>query len=181
MKVLFLSSNSPGYQEWFTYTGLFRLLGNNAVDYPRLDHLWEQPCESPDNYVVQGWLGNETDDIDRINIEKKIEDNYFDLSLVSIRAWNEFASLLIDRDNFGIIDGEDSSAIAVVFIEQAKTVIYYKRELFLGFEHEDVMPLPFSFESPAIKKCAKKNKIFGLFNQTSNKERERIVNALPDY
>ncbi|MBF0274199.1 MAG: glycosyltransferase [Nitrospinae bacterium] len=181
MKILLLPSKTPGYIEWFTYTGLFRLVGNNAVDYPRLDHLWEQPCESPNNYSVQGWLGGEKDDVDRNNIEEKVKEDFFDLILVSIRAWKEYASLLLGKENFCIIDGEDSSALDMSFIEKCKPVIYFKRELPLDFSHANILPLPFSFETPTLKECEKKHKLFGLFNQASSKERERIINALPDY
>ncbi len=186
LNVLFLGSERPGYSEWFTYVGLFRLFGTKVVDYPALDHLWEKPADDVQNYVAQGWLGKEfqKDSVDRSEIKRKIDDGFFQLIVISNRGWEQYHHLVQGQPNVIYLDGEDLPDINIDLLEKENFLLYAKREVLLDLKDDHrILPLPFAFEKEAIPAftCAKTNQVFGLFHSGSHPFRQEVMAGIAEY
>ncbi len=187
LNILFLGSKNPGYSEWFTYVGLFRLFGTQVVDYPALEHIWERPADDVKNYVAQGWLGKEFDkgSVDRSEIKRKIDDGFFQLIIISSRAWGEYARLIKGQPNIVYLDGEDLPDIDIELITKENLLLYAKREVMLDLEDDHrILPFPFAFEKEMIPPAPEREKVhevFGLFHSGSHPFRQEVMEQIPEY
>lgn len=111
-RILFLTHPYPNYVPDLLLHGLRKILGERVVDYPRKDCLYKGYLGtgiSDDNLLLKGWFP-EDNNIDREEIDKKIEKGYFTYILCDLRALNTVlgGNLEIPKNiRFAIIDGED--------------------------------------------------------------------------
>ncbi len=80
MNILFLTHSYPNFVPDFLLHGLRKLLGARVVDYPRKDCLYQsmQGGKHPEIYNEPFWFPADDDKIDREDIEKKMQNKYFD-------------------------------------------------------------------------------------------------------
>lgn len=113
MRVLVLCHPYPNYVPDLLLHGLRHVLGAEAVDYPRKDCLYQGVMGlgvCPDDQRFPDLMPPDGD-VDRTDIERKIETGHFGLVLCDIRAVRQFAPVLLrGKSPLALIDGEDKPA-----------------------------------------------------------------------
>jgi hypothetical protein len=111
MRILFLTHPYPNYVPDLLLHGLRKLLGPDVVDYPRKDGLYQGVLGlgiCPPNQLCPGWFPQDNGDIDRQDIETKIERGFFSFIVCDLRAWAPWKPRLSGcRAGVALIDGED--------------------------------------------------------------------------
>lgn len=149
MKILYLTSSEEDYLADSLLIGLRALLGENCIDYPRRDILYNNcPKESSDSLRGFGFtLYNkflEEISIDRFHIEQKVKEQYFDLVIFSDiwRQWGFYLQMksFLDYDATIFIDTADTPQVypfagrwirdlEFLFLSKiTKKSLYFKRE-----------------------------------------------------
>jgi len=133
MKILFFTSETNDYMEDCLLHGLRELLGNNLIDYPKKEIMYRQTQDTSIplhglGFTLTGLLQNI--DIDREDIFKKIQTNYFDyIVFPSIyRQYNLFKKLnkWLTPSRTVFVDGSDKSRHLSEFT-------FYLKKTFFGF------------------------------------------------
>jgi hypothetical protein len=151
MKILFISSNEPDYQNDVTLHGLKSLFGDSVVDIPK------KPCMYTNEHDTQPIYGNgftifktlQSDRADRTDISNKIKGKFFDAIVYgsarrNLQFVNE-AFAAYDKSKIAFIDGEDDTYIGFNLADRG---VYFKREL--GNTTEGVYPISFGFPAEKI-------------------------------
>ncbi|MFQ3574251.1 MAG: glycosyltransferase [Thermodesulfovibrionales bacterium] len=113
LRILFLTHPYPNYVPDLLLHGLRKLLGERVIDYPRKECLYKGflgTGVSDESQLLKGWFPKD-DNIDREDIDKKIQKGFFTYVLCDLRAINTVlgGNLDIPKDLcFAIIDGEDT-------------------------------------------------------------------------
>lgn len=111
MKILFLTHPYPNYLPDLLLHGLRKLLGPEAVDYPRKACLYDGVLGlgvCPPNQLCPGWFPAEEEGVDRGDIALKIARGYFDAVVCDLRAFASWRDRLAQsRVPVAVIDGED--------------------------------------------------------------------------
>jgi glycosyltransferase involved in cell wall biosynthesis len=114
MKLLFLTHPYPNYVPDLLLHGLRKLLGPDAVDYPRKDCLYNGVLGlgvCPPNQLCPGWFPADAGNIDREEVVAKLKRGYFDLVVADWRATlDPQTDLTRDANRLVLIDGEDRAA-----------------------------------------------------------------------
>ena len=159
MKILFIHSegNNTHYNDYMSdllLHGLRELLGFQIIDYPGSWYMYSDEILNRQfdknrlwgkGFTIKNTLNN-YNSIDRTDIEKKIQNKYFDLIIYSsIRRSDLFLENVIKYNNkFLFIDGEDDN-----FIDErySNSGLYFKREL----KNDKSNLIPISFAVPKEK------------------------------
>ena len=159
MKILFIHSegNNTHYNDYMSdllLHGLRQLLGTQIIDYPGSWYMYSDEILNRQfdknrlwgkGFTIKNTLNN-YNSIDRTDIEKKIQNKYFDLIIYSsIRRSDLFLENVIKYNNkFLFIDGEDDN-----FIDErySNSGLYFKREL----KNDKSNLIPISFAVPKEK------------------------------
>ncbi len=111
MKLLFVTHPYPNYVPDLLLHGLRKLLGADAVDFPRKDCCYNGVLGlgvCPDDQRSPGWFPDDNGKVDRTDILLKVAQGYFDLVVCDLRALSSFkAQLKSWPHHMVIIDGED--------------------------------------------------------------------------
>ena len=120
MKILFFTSPTTDYLSDPILIGLRKIYGSNCVDYPKRDILYKdcnrESIESIRGFGFTLYTGLLDDiDVDRFDIQGKLENKYFDLVIFS-DIWRQFGFYLTWMDLFELkstifLDGQDSERI----------------------------------------------------------------------
>lgn len=111
-RILFLTHPYPNYVPDLLLHGLRKLLGERCVEYPRKDCLYKGflgTGVADENLLLKGWFPEDSN-IDREEIDKKIQKGFFKYILCDLRVINNIleGNSNIPKDIcFAIIDGED--------------------------------------------------------------------------
>ena len=159
MKILFIHSegNNTHYNDYMSdllLHGLRQLLGFQVIDYPGSWYMYSDEILKRKydknklwgrGLTIKNTLNN-FNSIDRTDIEKKIQNKYFDLVIYSsIRRSDLFLESVIKYNNkFLFIDGEDDNYIDERY---SNSGLYFKREL---VKHGSNL-IPISFAVPKEK------------------------------
>ncbi len=112
MKILFITHPYPNYVPDLLLHGLRKLLGENLVDYPRKDCVYEGVLGlgiCPDDQKCPEWFPNDNGQIDRSDIPQKAQNGYFDFVVCDLRAITDVQRLFNGwPKRCVIIDGEDA-------------------------------------------------------------------------
>jgi hypothetical protein len=111
MKILFITHPYPNYVPDLLLHGLRKLFGNQVIDYPRKNCVYQGILGlgiCPDDQRCPGWFPADDATYDRSDIWRKVERGHFNLVICDIRA----LPLLTDHlkqwpKQCVIIDGED--------------------------------------------------------------------------
>jgi hypothetical protein len=164
MKILYITNHveiakaSGGfisdYQNDLVFYGLRELFGDNVVDSTQIIHLYKEYEGRINSRNLWGgmttfWLIGENK-IDRINIEDKIRDQYYDLIIYgSIKRCKDYYDLVSKHypDNKVIlIDGNDETELDPLYQKH----LYFKRELVE--KHPNLIPITFGIPTPKLVK-----------------------------
>jgi len=111
MKILFLVHPYPNYVPDLLLHGLRKLLGPDAVEYPRKDCLYQGVLGlgiCPPNQLCPGWFPPDDGQIDRDDIVAKIANGFFDGIVSDVRALAQWEHCLMHNHSaLAIVDGED--------------------------------------------------------------------------
>ena len=159
MKILFIHSegNNSHYNDYMSdllLHGLRQLLGAQVIDYPGSWYMYSDEILNRQfdknklwgkGLTIKNTLNN-YNSIDRTDIEKKIQNKYFDLVIYgSIRRSDLFLESVIKYNNkFLFIDGEDDNYIDERY---SNSGLYFKRELVNNKSNL----IPISFAAPKEK------------------------------
>lgn len=152
MKILYIvNASGPDYLCDMVFHGLKQLRNIEIVDSQKLWYMYKIPFEIKILLYGRGFTvyGNlDEDNIDRENIEEKIESNYFDYVFYgSVHRCRDYLDIVLQnykKNRIIFIDGEDETDILFDLIEYG---IYFKREL--EIEKKNIYPIQFSI--PAEK------------------------------
>ena len=159
MKILFIHSEGNhshinDFMSDLLLHGLRKLHGSEVIDYPGCSYMYSDEILKRKYDINKIWgkgftinnTLNNFNSIDRTDIKKKIQSNFFDLVVYgSIRRSNLFLDDVIKYNNKVLfVDGEDDNIIDERYI---KSGLYFKREL-LENKHN---VLPISFAVPREK------------------------------
>ena len=159
MKILFIHSEGNhahinDFMSDLLLHGLRKLHGPEVIDYPGCWYMYSDEILKRKYDINKIWgkgftinnTLNNFNSIDRTDIKKKIQSNFFDLVIYgSIRRSNLFIDDVIKYNNKVLfVDGEDDNIIDERYI---KSGLYFKREL-LENKHN---VLPISFAVPREK------------------------------
>lgn len=173
MKVLFLSYATYGcYQADSLFIGIRRILGENAVDFPKIHSLYEQTSAASNQDWGKGFtLGGRLADIsvDRSDIEAKIKNRFFDLIIYgNIHRASPFLDLVLDvypKEKIVFIDGADDKYVITNLLFRGH---YFKREITVPVY--GVHPIGFSIPEEHI--CATvpdKKRLFSICDPRDRK------------
>ena len=159
MKILFIHSegNNTHYNDYMSdllLHGLRQLIGFEVIDYPGSWYMYSDEILNRQydknklwgkGLTIKNTLNN-YNSIDRTDIEKKIQNKYFDLVIYgSIRRSDLFLESVIKYNNkFLFIDGEDDNYIDERY---SNSGLYFKRELV----NDKSNLIPISFAVPKEK------------------------------
>jgi hypothetical protein len=107
MKILLLTSAYPNMVPDFLLHGMRKLLGDDAVDYPRKHPLYEGVCGQPNSDRLPNYMGDDSK-IDRSDLEAKVANGFFDFVICDVRAFGEQIELM--RKSvcpLALLDGDD--------------------------------------------------------------------------
>ena len=111
MKILFVTHPYPNYVPDLLLHGLRKLFGDNVVDFPRKDCLYNGVLGlgvCPADQLFPGWFPHDDDGVDRYDIWKKAEAGFFDYVLCDLRALPLLtANLKKWPSRCAVLDGED--------------------------------------------------------------------------
>ena len=162
MKVLFISKGDlPDYQSDMILHGGRSVLGADFVDANKAWYMYKEDKDLywnsmvPDNgkaygrgFTIAGQFLN--DNVDRTNIDQKIENHYFDKIIYgSSTRCLDYVGLVIknyDKKDIILIDGEDDQLIREDLL---KIGTYYKREL-LSSDLDKANPIYFAIPEECI-------------------------------
>ena len=148
MKILYLSSASGAdYQCDMIMHGLRSLLGPDLVDINKIEFMY-QGWPHPPFYSIYALLPNI--EVDREDIQKKIQTRYFDLIVYgSIQRYREHFDLVksvYPTNRIVFIDGEDDHST----VDYVGAGIYFKREL-TDQHHPNILPIQFCIPKEKIR------------------------------
>lgn len=179
MKVL-LVGHGQDYLQQMVVHGFRKLLGVDAVDYPKMDCVYDTfPISERHKTHGQGFgifyiLPDVT--IDRTDILAKIQNKVFDLIVISTNpVFNYEIYLTAKNSGYGknqivIIDGADHTSIIVSPTE----CLYFKRERY------DELTLPISFSFPQEKICLNEIQKIKVFSDSKPKaSKDEILRNIP--
>ena len=162
MKILFIHSegNNTHYNDYMSdllLHGLRQLLGFQVIDYPGTWYMYSDEILNRQydknklwgkGITIKNTLNN-YNSIDRTDIEKKIQNKYFDLVIYSsIRRSELFLESVIKYNNkFLFIDGEDDNYIDERY---SNSGLYFKRELLIN--KSNLLPISFAVPKEKILK-----------------------------
>ena len=162
MKILFIHSegNNTHYNDYMSdllLHGLRQLLGFQVIDYPGSWYMYSDEILNRQydknklwgkGLTIKNTLNN-YNSIDRTDIEKKIQNKYFDLVIYSsIRRSDLFLESVIKYNNkFLFIDGEDDNYIDERY---SNSGLYFKRELVNN--KSNLIPISFAVPKEKILK-----------------------------
>ena len=162
MKILFIHSegNNTHYNDYMSdllLHGLRQLLGFQVIDYPGSWYMYSDEILKRQydknklwgkGLTIKNTLNN-YNSIDRTDIEKKIQNKYFDLVIYSsIRRSELFLESVIKYNNkFLFIDGEDDNYIDERY---SNSGLYFKRELLIN--KSNLLPISFAVPKEKILK-----------------------------
>ena len=164
MKILFITQNNDiDYLCNSVFHGLVSIFDNDVIDS---NYLWYMSdCDYTNNQNLLKLYGKgftwtkilpDRTNIDRSNIEDKINEHYFDLIVYgSIHRCNDYLDLVFEKYNFNeiiFLDGEDSNLINYHLLKG----IYFKRELNSTYDYYEMknkllIVYPISFSIPKSK------------------------------
>lgn len=107
MNILFLTSAYPNMVPDFLLHGLRALHGDQVVDYPRKDPMYDGVCGQPNSDRVPNYMPDDSG-VDRTDIPAKLARGFFEMVICDVRAFGQNIELL--RTNPGplaLLDGED--------------------------------------------------------------------------
>jgi hypothetical protein len=111
MRILMLCHSYPNFVPDLLLHGLRKLLGEDVVDYPRKDALYEGSLGQPYLDKVTGLMADDSK-VDRSDISAKMSHHFFDVVICDVRAFNENPSFLEQNAcPLAVIDGEDLPAM----------------------------------------------------------------------
>jgi len=181
MKVLFITHTYPNYVVDLLLHGLRKLLGENVVDYPRKDCVYEGVLGlgiCPPEQRSNNWFPDDTG-IDRQDIETKLATGFFDYVVSDIRNM-ELANKLLNGAKYkglAIIDGEDHPVNMT-----PGPFLFFQRETD-GTQYG--IPLPMSMPEEILLEISEfkhepKRYSIGFIGSLSDQEgyREKIVHSL---
>jgi glycosyltransferase involved in cell wall biosynthesis len=182
MNILFVTHPYPNYVPDLLLHGLRKLLGASVVDYPRKDCIYEGILGlgiCPVDQRCPGWFPNDDGLIDRTDIWRKVQSNYFDLMICDLRALPQLtAQLNAWPKQCAIIDGEDhpqplSPGPYLVFCRETD-----------GSDH--AIPLPMAlpeeiFNWITMHDGLPKQYSIGFLGSTQNDHRKQLVETLKTY
>lgn len=140
MRVLYLTDKYLDFLADDTFYGMRFLFGPDVVDFPKKDILYKSSRGAVDSSMV--WAMGSTAfglpdmEVDREDIERKIEARYFDF-IVNSNCWRINAPI---HYNMIVLDGEDHFLLHPRYF--GRVLAYYKRELRWNVSH--VIPIQFS-------------------------------------
>ena len=162
MKILFIHSegNNTHYNDYMSdllLHGLRQLLGFEVIDYPGSWYMYSDEILNRQydknklwgkGLTIKNTLNN-YNSIDRTDIEKKIQNKYFDLVIYSsIRRSDLFLESVIKYNNkFLFIDGEDDNYIDERY---SNSGLYFKRELVNN--KSNLIPISFAVPKEKVLK-----------------------------
>jgi len=162
MKILFIHSegNNSHYNDYMSdllLHGLRQLLGAQVIDYPGSWYMYSDEILNRQfdknklwgkGLTIKNTLNN-YNSIDRTDIEKKIQNKYFDLVIYSsIRRSDLFLESVIKYNNkFLFIDGEDDNYIDGRY---SNSGLYFKRELVNN--KSNLIPISFAVPKEKVLK-----------------------------
>ena len=155
MKILYITNHlsiaqaSGGfisdYQNDLVFYGLRELFGDDVVDSTQIISLYkENENKIHPSHLWGGmtafWLIEENN-IDRINIEEKIKDQYYDLiiygAIKRCKDYYDLVSKIYPANKVILIDGNDESELDTLYTKH----LYFKREL--QTSHPNLRPITF--------------------------------------
>lgn len=111
MKILFITHDYPNYVPDLLLHGLRKILGEDVVDYPKKECLYQGVLGlgvCPENQLCPSWFPPDQGQIDRSDIQAKLSNNFFDLVICDIRSASIAQELTRGaKARLVIIDGED--------------------------------------------------------------------------
>lgn len=138
MKILYLTTSGEDYLQDSVLLGLRKLLAADLVDYPKKDVMYKSFDKPSSELYGMGftlWKLLEDIDIDRTEIDAKIESRYFDLIIFgSIWRQQHFVTEFIEKGYFSsdnriaFLDGEDHHHLPRTMYPLCLLAPYYKRE-----------------------------------------------------
>jgi hypothetical protein len=153
MKILFLSNgNLADYMCDSLFLGLRQLLGDDVVDYNRINHLYADHKDDGTEHHGKGFtlfhmLGSDAN-IDRTDIVNKLQKKYFDLVIYgSIQRCQFYFGGVVSvypKNQVVTVDGEDSPYTLVL----QDHAISFKRELCSSVDN--IYPIHFGIPSSKI-------------------------------
>jgi hypothetical protein len=179
MKVLFLTHPYPNYVPDLLLHGLRKLLGPDAVDYPRKDCLYQGVLGlgvCPANQLCPGWFPGDAGRVDREDIEAKVAAGFFDAVVCDLRAWRVRQALLAAAPcAVALVDGEDRP-----FPVRPGNHVLFRRETD-GSDYS--IPLPMAlpeeiFEWIASYDSLPKRYSIGFLGSTHDGRRRGLIQAL---
>ena len=112
MKILFVTHPYPNYMPDLLLHGLRKLLGDDVVDFPKKECLYQGVLGlgvCPPDQLCPGWFPQDSGRIDREEIDKKINRRFFDLIICDARAEQFIKSRIsVLPSQMAILDGEDT-------------------------------------------------------------------------
>jgi len=151
MKVLFYTHFNVDYGLDTLYDGLCRVLGHeNVFEYPTKDTLHGSIVEKYSHFPMYFDYPIKASDY-----KKMLEDNEFDLILVSSRInRDEFFDTVIEKSKeipTFIVDMDDFNGIETDLFEEVNARLYFKRECYKDLIYDSrVVPLSFSYSEKYI-------------------------------
>jgi hypothetical protein len=148
MKVLYLSgATGADYECDMVFHGLRSLLGPDCVDVNKIEFMYRD-WPHPPFYTVYSLLPNI--DVDRTDIQGKIQSRYFDLIVYgSIHRFRDHLDLVrqvYPANKIVYIDGEDDHSTISLVGEG----FYFKREL-MDQHHLSILPIQFCIPKEKIR------------------------------
>jgi len=111
MKILFFTHPVPNYMPDLLLHGLRSELGEEVVDYPRKDALYQGAlglAVASADQLCPGWFPEDKEMIDREDITGKIARGYFDLVISDLRALAVAPEKVLQtQGRLVLLDGED--------------------------------------------------------------------------
>ena len=140
MRILYLTDQYLDYLSDEVLYGLRILLGENVVDFPKKEILYQNSRNKIPSSMVWGngatAFGLPDISVDRNDIEKKINTGYFDL-IINSNCWRIHSPVY---KNLVVLDGQDHHFLNPTYL--GKVIAYFKRELM--WEVKDVQPIQFA-------------------------------------
>ena len=140
MKILYLTDKHLDYLADEVLYGLRTLLGSDVVDYPKKEILYASCRDKVPSSMV--WSNGFTAfclpdlNVDRDDIENKINANYYDI-IINSSCWRVHTPIY---KNLIVLDGEDHHYLHPLYL--GRVIAYFKRELLWNVK--TVLPIQFA-------------------------------------
>jgi hypothetical protein len=176
MKILFINNvpkkDEADYLGDSIFHGLKKLFGSNVIDYPKNNIMYQNYVNSSiidkSKMAARGFTlyGTLDDDyVDRDDIPKKIENQYFDLIICTrpdfgLKYW-DLISQHYSKNKIIFLDGMDPEHIYIDLLDKG---LYFKRELYnlgkhYGYDDNVIKPISFGFPKEKIQQKINKTQI----------------------